>query len=116
MSVTTASNPKSQVPSLHTRALMAALALASVLAVPLGALKPDVLRATGAVPAHVAGRFRDATGFQQAASGQYFVFDRRAHTVFGIDEQLESSWEIIQIGSESGRIIDPTAFAVEPNG
>src|SRR3989475_5183092 len=82
----------------------------------LAALKPDVLRSTGAVPAHVAGRFRDPTGFQQSASGQYFVFDRRAHTVFGIDEQQASSWEIIQIGAESGRIIDPTAFAVEPNG
>jgi len=82
----------------------------------LTALKSDVLRSTGAVPAHVAGRFREPTGFQQSASGQYFVFDRRAHTVFGIDEQQASSWEIIQIGAESGRIIDPTAFAVEPNG
>src|SRR5438094_9692248 len=86
-----------------------------VLAPALSALKPDVLRSTGAIPAHVAGRFREATGFQQSASGQYFVFDRRAHTVFGIDEQQESSWEIIKIGAESGRIIDPTAFAVEPN-
>jgi hypothetical protein len=75
-----------------------------------------VLRSTGAIPAHVAGRFREATGFQQSASGQYFVFDRRAHTVFGVDEEQSSSWEIIQIGAESGRIIDPSAFAVEPNG
>jgi hypothetical protein len=29
---------------------------------------------------------------------------------------LASSWEIIQIGAEQGRIIDPTAFAVEPAG
>ena len=80
------------------------------------ALKPDVLRSAGAIPAHVAGRFREPTGFQQASSGQYFIFDRRGHTVYGIDEQQASSWEIIQIGAESGRIIDPTAFAVEPNG
>jgi len=54
--------------------------------------------------------------FQQAASGQYFVFDRRAHTVYGLDEELTSVWEIVQIGAEAGRIIDPTAFAVEPDG
>src|SRR5258706_10471225 len=85
-------------------------------ATPAGALKADVLRPSGAVPAHIAGRFREPTGFQQSASGQHFVFDRRAHTVYGIDAQLSSSWEIIQIGAEPGRIIDPTAFAVEPNG
>src|SRR5213593_759131 len=80
------------------------------------ALKPDVLRSSAAVPAHIAGRFREPTGFQQSSSGQYFVFDRRAHTVYGLDAQRASSWEIIQIGAEPGRIIEPTAFAVEPNG
>src|SRR5713226_8996820 len=82
----------------------------------VAALKPDVLRSSAAVPAHVAGRFREPTGFQQSSSGQYFVFDRRAHTVYGLDAQRASSWEIIQIGAEPGRIIEPTAFAVEPNG
>jgi hypothetical protein len=82
----------------------------------LAALKPDVLRSAGAVPPHIAGRFREVVGFQQAASGQYFVFDRRAHVVHGLDAQQSSSWEIVHIGGEEGRIIDPTAFAVEPNG
>jgi len=80
------------------------------------ALKPDVLQSAGAVPAHIAGRFRDAAGFQQSSSGQYFVFDRRAHVVFGLDHEQSSAWEIVHIGGEEGRIIDPTAFAVEPNG
>jgi hypothetical protein len=80
------------------------------------ALTPEVLRSSGAVPAYVAGRFREPAGFQQSASGQYFVFDRRAHTVYGLDAQQSSAWEIVQIGGEPGRIIDPTAFAVEPNG
>ncbi len=80
------------------------------------ALKPDVLRSSAAVPAHIAGRFREPTGFQQSSSGQYFVFDRRAHAVYGLDAQRSSSWEIIQIGAEPGRIIEPTAFAVELNG
>jgi hypothetical protein len=82
----------------------------------LTALKPDVVRSAGAVPPHIAGTFREPTGFQQAASGQYFVFDRRAHVVHGIDAELSSSWEIVHIGAEAGRIIDPTAFAVEPDG
>jgi hypothetical protein len=82
----------------------------------LAALRPDVLRSAGAVPPHIAGKFREVVGFQQAASGQYFVFDRRAHVVHGLDAQQSSSWEIVHIGGEEGRIIDPTAFAVEPNG
>jgi len=82
----------------------------------VSALTPEVLRSSGAVPAYLAGQFREPAGFQQSASGQYFVFDRRAHTVYGLDAQQSSAWEIVKIGGESGRIIDPTAFAVEPNG
>jgi hypothetical protein len=86
------------------------------LVISVNALTPEVLRSIGAVPAHVAGQFRQPVGFQQSASGQYFVFDRRAHTVYGLDAGQSSAWEIVTIGGESGRIIDPTAFAVEPNG
>ena len=82
----------------------------------VAALTPDVLRSSGAVPAYVAGQFREPAGFQQSASGQYFVFDRRGHTVYGLDNQQSSAWPIVTIGGESGKIIDPTAFAVEPNG
>jgi hypothetical protein len=90
--------------------------LVLLLAPALVAIKIDVLRSRSAVPPHVAGRFREATGFQQSASGQYFVFDRRSHVVFGVDHQQASAWEIVHIGGEPGRIIDATAFAVEPNG
>src|SRR5262249_967931 len=77
---------------------------------------PVVVQSVDAIPAHIAGRFRDASGFQQSASGQYFVFDRRSHVVFGIDARKESAWEIVHIGAEPGRIVDPTAFAVAPDG
>jgi len=90
--------------------------LALLLTPTLGAIKPDVISSTGAIPANIAGRFREATGFQQSASGQYFVFDRGAHSVFGVDAAHSGSWEIIQIGAEAGRIIDPTAFSVAPDG
>jgi len=44
----------------------------------------EILRSTGGLPAHIAGTFRDPFGFQQTDSGQYFVFDRRAHAVYTI--------------------------------
>jgi len=95
---------------------LAIAVLAAAALVTLEARSVEVLQSAGAVPAHVAGRFRNAIGFQQSDSGQYFIFDRRAHTVFGVDAQQDSSWEIVQIGAESGRIIDPTAFDVAPDG
>jgi len=96
--------------------VLGALCGSVLLCAPLFAIKIDVLRSTGSVPAHLAGRFRDPIGFQQSKDGQYFIFDRRAHTVYGVDEQQTSLWEIVHIGAEPGRIIDPTAFAVEPEG
>jgi hypothetical protein len=80
------------------------------------AIAPDVLHAVRAVPPEIAGRFREPRGFQQSESGQYFVFDRRGHTVYGIDEAQASTWQIVQIGAEPGRIIEPTAFSVAPDG
>jgi hypothetical protein len=80
------------------------------------ALKLEVVQPSTAIPPHIAGRFREPTGFQQSASGQYFVFDRRLHAVFGVDEEQTSSWEIVRIGAEAGRIIEPTAFSVAPDG
>src|SRR5213594_2785777 len=90
---------------------MCAIAVAA-----LDARSPDVLRSTSAVPAHIAGQFREPAGYQQSASGQYFVFDRRAHAVYGIDSAQSSASEIVRIGAEAGRIIDPTAFAVAADG
>jgi len=80
------------------------------------ALGPDVIQSADAIPAHVAGRFRDPFGFERAASGQYFVFDRRSQIVFGVDERGGSAWEIVHIGNEPGRILNPFAFAVAPDG
>ena len=91
---------------------LAGMALATVVA----ARTPEVLRSAGAIPAHLSGRFRDAIGFQQAASGEYFVFDRRSHAVYGIDPAQEQLREVVRIGAEEGRIIDPTAFAVAADG
>ncbi len=76
---------------------------------------PETLRPVAALPAHVTGRFEDPTGFQQAPGGDYFVFDRRSHTVFAYTPGAEAPRKIIQIGAEPGRIIRPTAFDFAPD-
>jgi hypothetical protein len=85
----------------------------SLLALAIG---PDAVRSVDAIPVAVAGRFRDPAGFERASSGQYFVFDRRSQIVYGLDARGETTWEIVHIGNEPGRILNPFAFAVAPNG
>jgi hypothetical protein len=98
------------------RVLCGCLLLGSLVAAPLIALTPEVLSPTRAVAPHVAGRFRDVRAFQQTAAGQHYIFDRRAHRVFGVDDTFDSAWQIVQIGAEPGRIIGPTAFSTAPDG
>jgi hypothetical protein len=94
---------------------VAGLTLASASS-PGPARQAEVLRAVRALPPHIAGRFFEPLAYQQAASGQYFVFDRRAHTVFGVDEARDSSWQIVQVGFEQGRLLQPRAFDLAPDG
>jgi hypothetical protein len=75
-------------------------------------LPVEVLRSTGGLPAHIAGSFQRPIGFQQTDSGQYFVFDRRAHAVYTIAG--DAAKKIIEVGAEAGRVLDPTAFDIDP--
>jgi len=96
-----------------------AAAIAAVIAAPSvtpAARRVEVLTSTGGLPPHIVGVFRDAAGFQQVASGQYFVFDRRAHAVFGVDAAMKTTWKLVDIGQEAGRLLDPSAFDAEPGG
>jgi hypothetical protein len=95
-----------------------AFAVAALLLVPIAllAISAEVLTPVRSVPPEIAGRFRDARGFQQAATGQYYVFDRRAHAMWGLDARMEGAFRIVEIGAEPGRIIDPTTFAVARDG
>jgi hypothetical protein len=68
-----------------------------------------------ALPAHVTGRFEEPTGFQQAPGGDYFVFDRRSHSVFAYTPGAEAPRKIIQIGAEPGRVLQPSAFDFAPD-
>jgi hypothetical protein len=80
------------------------------------ALRVEVLRSAGGIPPHIVGAFEEPISFQQAESGQYFVFDRRGHTVYGIDAKRTAAWKLIEIGHEEGRVIEPGAFDLAPNG
>jgi hypothetical protein len=81
-----------------------------------GPSRVEVLKSSGGLPAHVVGLFTEPINFQQARDGAHYVFDRRAHTVYRIDESLGTAVKIVQIGQEEGRIIEPTAFDLDPGG
>lgn len=97
------------------RAAAAVVFLAAAFAPRILARRADLLTPVGAVPAYLAGRFREPVAFQQSSWGQYYVFDRRGHTVYGIDNPPTSVWDIATIGAEPGKIIDPTAFSLDPD-
>ena len=84
-------------------ALLAGLTRSSAL--PLETLKP-----VAALPAHIAGAFEELTSCRQAADGEYFIFDRRAHSVFVAPANLDTARKLIEIGAEPGRLLDPSAF------
>jgi len=76
----------------------------------------QVLKAVNALAPHVVGLFREPIGFKQTAIGDYYVFDRRGHTVYAVDEAGTTARKLVQIGAEEGRVIEPSAFDVAPNG
>ena len=76
-------------------------------------LPVEVLRSTGGLPAHIAGSFQRPIGFQQSDNGQYFVFDRRAHAVYAVTG--DEVRKIIEVGAEAGRVLDPSAFDIDPS-
>jgi hypothetical protein len=70
----------------------------------------------GALPAHAAGVFEEIAACHLSPAGAYLVFDRRAHAVYTFTRGSETPQKIVQIGSETGRILRPTAFDSAPDG
>jgi len=91
------------------------LALAALGAQP-EALTVEVLRSVGGLPPHIVGLFEEPLYFQQAPGGAYYVFDRRAHSVYLVDAAKKSANKIVEIGPETGRIIQPRGFDTSPAG
>jgi hypothetical protein len=76
----------------------------------------DLILARGGLPAHIAASFSEPTGFQRSSSGDSYVFDPREHTVYRIDADASEARKIVQIGQEEGRILQPGAFDMAPDG
>jgi hypothetical protein len=76
----------------------------------------ETLTSINALAAEVVGQFREPIGFKQTANGDYYVFDRRGHAVFSVDESRRASRKLVQIGGEDGKVIEPSAFDVAFNG
>ena len=74
------------------------------------------LSPVAALPAHIAGSFEELTSCQQGTGGEYFIFDRRAHSVYVAPAGLDAARKLIEIGAEKGRVLDPTAFDLAPDG
>ena len=75
----------------------------------------EEVRSSGGLAPHVVGRFSEPAGFQQAASGDYYVFDRRSHSVHRVTAAGEAS-RIVRIGPEDGRLLGASAFDLAPDG
>jgi hypothetical protein len=76
----------------------------------------DTLRSIGGLPPEICNTFRDPIGLQQTKGGVYYVFDRRGHAVYSIDPAAKGSRKVVEIGGESGRVIEPTAFDLAADG
>ena len=76
----------------------------------------EVLKSVATLPPEVVGLFREPIAFKQTANGDYYVFDRRGHSVYRVDASGRSSRKLVQIGAEDGRVIEPSAFDVALNG
>ena len=76
----------------------------------------ETLRAVGGLPPETCNVFREPLGLQQTPSGMYYVFDKRAHSVYSVDADRRTLRKIVGIGSEEGRVLEPAAFDVAPNG
>jgi hypothetical protein len=83
---------------------------------PATALRVEILKSVGGLPPHIAGLFEEPLAFQQVAGGPYYVFDRRAHTVYTVDAERTTARKLIEIGQEQGRILQPRGFDVAPSG
>src|SRR5262245_59187537 len=99
------------------RATLAVLLAVAVTAsaAPTHATQADILRSSGGLPAHIAGAF-DIADCQQSATGEYFIFDRRGHMVYGLPRGAETPRKVTGIGTEPGRILDPSSFDLAGNG
>lgn len=74
------------------------------------------MKSVGGLPPETCNVFRDPVSLQQTPSGTFYVFDRRDHAVYTVPASGLGPTKIVDIGGEGGRLLEPTAFDVAPNG
>ncbi|MGE3843848.1 MAG: hypothetical protein AB7I50_19930 [Vicinamibacterales bacterium] len=93
---------------------MAVLLIGTGLVATLRSVSAVLLQSVGGLPPHVTGMFEEAVAVQRLTTGEFAVFDRRAHTVYKVNRSTGETVKLISIGPEQGRLLGPTAFdAVE---
>jgi hypothetical protein len=70
----------------------------------------ETLKSVGGLPPETCNVFRDPVDFEQAASGTYYVFDRRDHAVYSVPATGRDPVKVVDVGGEGGRLLEPTAF------
>jgi hypothetical protein len=93
-----------------------ALIVGAVIGDRTAALDVGILKAIGGLPPHIVGAFEEPINFQQSATGTYYVFDRRGHSVHAVDTARTGARKVVEIGAEDGRIIQPTGFDMAADG
>ena len=88
--------------------LAAGLGATAAAIVPSGHV--ETLQSIAGLPPHLVGRFGEPAAFQQAHDGQYFVVDRRGHTVSRVDAAMTQVTPLVAIGHEAGRVLRPFGF------
>ena len=90
--------------------------LAETFAFPQSPGRVEVVTSVDALPADLMGRFRETAGCERIPDGPTYVFDRRGHSVHTVDPENRTVRTLVEIGGEPGRLLEPSAFDVAPDG
>jgi hypothetical protein len=75
----------------------------------------EVLRPIAALPAHALAEMPGPLVVARSDAGDYFVLDRRAHTVFRADAAGRVVRRLIPVGTEGGHLFRPSAMTLGRN-
>lgn len=93
------------------------LAIAAAVGIALAGSPADVqiLKSTGALPAHIVASFTEPIGWVEASTGEGIVLDRRAHTIYAINKARSNARVIVNVGIEKGAVLVPGALTMADN-
>lgn len=78
--------------------------------------RTETLRAIDSLPAYIVGRLREPLACARTERGPYYLFDRRGHAVHTFNPADQTFRTLVDIGSEDGRVLEPSGFSLAPDG